>query len=104
MANFFEEKVIKLVDRTGLGPIKPPSTVADPLDEPILDKKIVDEIIKNSKRKKSSGIDGIPTVVVIDTYPTLADAYLYLFKICIKHGMPRIWKKNIGTSSTQKRL
>jgi len=92
MADFFEEKVKGLANRTGLGSIRQPYKNFTPVEHYFRKEQIIG-ILKDIKKKKSHGIDGIPMNVVVDTAPYIIEAYIKLFDLVVKKGYPALWKK-----------
>jgi len=89
MADFFSNKIKKLCSSTGLMlPItSPPRNNASHA----FTKEELHQILKTTKRKKSSGIDGLPMNIVADAAAVLMDDYLKLFNLCLNR-IPKLWK------------
>ncbi len=59
---------------------------------------ILDRAIAKVKPKKSVGPDGIPMIIMKETYPFFKDSFLFLFNEILKAGkIPSIWKRAIVT-------
>jgi len=90
-ADYFDSKVKGLIDKTGLSPVVIP--VSTPVQAyPTITEKMVEDIIKGVKKKKSYGVDEIPMNVVADTGPFLYTAYTKLFNNIIRTNIPDLWK------------
>jgi len=91
MANFFEDKVNLLVEKTGLQlPHQPQIPSID--SAPTITSTQINNILKLTKRKKSCGIDNIPMTIVSDTAPFLVDSYARLFNMITVTNIPSVWK------------
>lgn len=71
-----------------------------PLPEQRMEDFTMDELklaFLKTKSKKSSGVDGLPTCVVKDSFDSLSNYYLQIFNNVLQNGMPDIWKIAVVT-------
>jgi len=95
IADAFENKVLDLVKKTGKEmPKRPDLAVADTSTSLSITMEMVKKAIQTLKRKKSSGIDGVPMIIVRDTFSVLSSAYRKIFQLAtIK--IPGLWKMSL---------